>query len=145
MNDRTKTVCCDCVGSCKDNIKTDGVITNLHIPVLSLTVSPTIGQVKLNRAVGFDCNQVSSIGHKVFGISSTKSDNGEDFLITVIGKAVVEVGGHPINVGDSLITDVEGRAVPSDTNYYPNYGVNVFGYALESSKGVGSLIDVLLR
>lgn len=115
------------------------------------------------RCVGFGGGMVSTPGAKVAGVSEHGADAGAYYVAQCVGTAVVEAGAA-IAVGDSLIADAQGRAVPSSgalamddgatpvtssTASGPLVGADlpefVFADALEAAPAAGAFVEVLLR
>ena len=133
-----------------------------HIPQLSVLSLIAAGAVAANRAIGFDGAQATVQGQKVAGVSQYAAADGEAFAATTAGEAVIESGGE-IAVGDSLISDDEGRAIaagalaidagatpvtssgatgPLEGADLPDF---VFADALEAAATAGKFIRVLMR
>lgn len=122
------------------------------------------GAVAAHRAVGWDGAQVDAEGAKVAGIALAAAGDGELFAATIIGSATAETG-DAIAVGDSLVSDAEGRVIPADplaiatgtvgvTSTIANgeavflggdLPVHVFADAAESASGAGAFIEIVLR
>jgi len=133
------------------------------ITTLSLT-RPASGAITARRAVGFDGAQATVQGQKIMGIAHTDAADGEDLTLDVRGTAVIEAGAA-INIGDSLIVDAQGRAIPTTGNLAVAAGATavsstaangeiltggdlpeyVFADALEAATAAGEFIEVLLR
>ena len=136
---------------------------NSSITTLSLTTRAA-GAVTARRAVGFDGAQATVQGQKILGIAHTDAADGDSLALDVRGTAVVEAGAA-INVGDSLIVDAQGRAIPTTGNLAVAAGATavtstaangeiltggdlpefIFADALESAAAAGEFIEVLLR
>lgn len=122
------------------------------------------GAVAARRAVGFGGAQASAPGGKVAGVADYSADDGGYFTVTVIGTAVIETGAA-VAVGDGLIVDAQGRAIPSTgplalkagatavTSTAANGAIlqggdgpeHVFADAMEAAGASGAFIAVLLR
>jgi len=133
-------------------------------PLLELSLTAS-GAVTGLRCVGFSGAQAGTQGQKVAGVARYDAASGEVFPIIASGTAVVEAGAA-ITVGQSLIADSQGRAIPATGSLalaagaiavtssaangaailsgadLPEY---VFGDALEAADGSGRKIEVLLR
>lgn len=134
-----------------------------NIAILTLTMVAN-GTVEEHRVIGFDGAQATVQGQKVMGSAITSADDGESFGITTHGTAIVETGAA-IAVGDAIITDAQGRAIPttgplsvaagatpvtsSAANGTILQGATLpeysFGDALQAAAGTGERIEVLLR
>ncbi len=131
-------------------------------PVLDLTFRAS-GAVAARRCVTFAGAQATAAGSKIAGVARTIAANGEAFAVAVVGTVVVEAGAE-IAVGDGLVTDAQGRAVPASpltvaagatamTSSAANGAVLaggdppqfVFADAMEAATGAGKMIEVLLR
>lgn len=115
------------------------------------------------RCVGFDNAQADDQGQKVKGVAIARAAIGEATAVVVAGTAMV-VAGAATAVGDSLICDAQGRAIPAVTalglatgavavtssaaagplvgTEPPDY---VFADALTAATAAGDIIEVLLR
>lgn len=133
------------------------------IGTLALTVTAA-GAVAYARAVGFDGAQASVAGQKVLGVARYAVADGAAGAIDVAGTAIVETGAA-VAVGDSLIVDAQGRAVPSSGDLQVDAGAvavlsaaangavltgaelpeYVFADALQAADAAGELIEVLFR
>lgn len=121
------------------------------------------GAVTKHRAVGFDGAQATVQGQKVMAVSETDAVDGADFAATVIGTTVIE-SGAAVAVGNSLIVDAQGRAIPASaltvaagatavTSTAANGDIlvgadlpdYVFADALQAAAAAGEFIEVLLR
>ena len=133
-------------------------------PILELSLSAS-GAVANARCVGFSGAQATAQGQKVAGVARYDAASGEMFPATVSGTAIVEAGAA-VTVGQSLICDNQGRAIPATgslavktgavavTNSAANGSTilsgadlpeYVFGDALEAASAAGDKIEVLLR
>jgi len=110
------------------------------ISLLDLTVRAS-GAVTEHRAVGYDGAQATVQGQKVLGVSRYAAPAGTDVAATVAGTAVVETGAE-IDIGDSLICDAQGRAMPAVDDGSAEY---VFGDALQAAGAAGAFIEIKLR
>ncbi len=133
------------------------------ITTLSLTKAAS-GAITARRAVGFDGAQAAVQGQKILGIAHTDAAAGDLVSIDAKGTAIVEAGAA-INIGDSLIVDTQGRAIPTTGNLAVGAGATavtstaangeiltggdlpeyVFADALEAAAGAGEFIEVVLR
>jgi hypothetical protein len=122
------------------------------------------GAVTANRFVGFDGAQITTQGAKVAGVAQYDAGDGEDLATAVIGTAVIE-SGAAVNVGEGVIADSSGRAIPTTGEIAVESGTtavqstsadgtiltggempeHVVADALESASGAGEFIEVLLR
>lgn len=134
-----------------------------NISLLPLSAKAS-GAVAARRAVGFDGAQVTAQGAKVMGVADYGAASGEHYTATAVGTAVIEAGGA-IAVGDSLIADAQGRAIPSTGALavkagavaVTSTGANgailqggdapefVFADAMQAAGASGAFIEVLLR
>jgi hypothetical protein len=134
-----------------------------NISLLILTVIAT-GAVSENRAVAFNGSQASASGQKVMGTSMSRAATGEALAVVTSGTAIIE-SGAAITVGQSLMSDSQGRAIPvsgtlslasgatavtsSAANGAVLYGADLpeysFADAMQAASGAGELIEVLLR
>lgn len=132
------------------------------ITTLALT-KVAIGAVTACRAVGFDGAQATVQGQKVLGVAHTDAADGSELTINTRGTAMIEAGAA-IAVGESLIVDAQGRAIPTTGNLAVAAGATavtstaangeiltggdlpefVFADALEAA-AAGEFIEVLLR
>ena len=131
-------------------------------PVLDLTFRAG-GAVAARRCVTFAGAQATVAGSKVAGVARTLAANGEAFAVAAVGTVVVETGAE-VAVGDGLVVDSQGRAVPASpltvaagatamTSSAANGAVLaggdppqfVFADAMEAATGAGKMIEVLLR
>ncbi|MEI8396208.1 MAG: capsid cement protein [Rhodospirillaceae bacterium] len=113
----------------------------------------------------FSGAQATSQGAKVLGIAQTSVAGGIDCAVAVDGSVIVEAGAY-IAIGDSLICDNQGRAIPSTGALAVKAGATavtstaangaailqggdppefVFADALEAASEAGKKIEVLLR
>jgi hypothetical protein len=122
------------------------------------------GAVRAARCVGFDGAEATLQGQKVAGVAQYAAADEEDFGVALIGTVVVE-SGAAIDVGESLICDGQGRAIPTTGALEVGTGVvavlssaasggileggdlpeYVFADALQAASGAGEFIEVLLR
>lgn len=116
------------------------------------------------RGVGYDGAQATVVGQKIQGIAQRAVADGEASDAVTSGTSVVETGAA-YAVGDSLIMDAQGRAIPAtgvlgvvagatpvassaadgavlEGADLPEY---VFADALEASGGAGELREAHLR
>ncbi|MBF0402255.1 MAG: DUF2190 family protein [Magnetococcales bacterium] len=134
-----------------------------NISILTLTLIAS-GTVNPYRAIGFDGAQAAVQGQKTMGTSLSQANNSEAMAVVTHGTAIVE-SGAAILMGDSLITDNQGRAIPASgalalaagavavTSSAANGALlegadlpeYVFADALQAAAGVGEFIEVLLR
>lgn len=134
------------------------------IPILTLSIPVGGGAVTARRAVGFDGAQATVQGQKILGIARADVAFTGEIPVDVKGTTVVEAGAA-INIGDSLIVDAQGRAIPATgnlavaaggtavTSTAANGGIltggdlpeYVFGDALEAAAAAGEFIEVVLR
>lgn len=134
------------------------------ITMLALNVTAA-GAVAKRRAVGFNGAQATVKGQKVLGVAHTDAVSGDTLTVDVAGTAIIEAG-DAITVGQSLIVDTTGRAIPVTGSLaivagavavtsaaangatalsggdMPEY---VFADALEAAGAAGAFIEVLLR
>ncbi|MBF0096275.1 MAG: DUF2190 family protein [Magnetococcales bacterium] len=134
-----------------------------NITLLTLTVIAA-GVVGAHRAVGYGGAQASAQGQKVMGVSQCPAVAGEAVGLVSSGTAVVE-SGAAFDVGQSLIVDSQGRAIPSigalalaagavavtssaangailHGGEMPEY---VFADALQAASKAGEFVEILLR
>lgn len=134
---------------------------SISVLTLTLVASSTVGE---SRIVGFDGAQATTQGQKVMGPSMTEAASGEVMAVVTQGTAIIETGAA-ISVGDSLITDSVGRAIPvtggltvatgavAVTSSAANGAIlsgadlpeYVFADSLQSAAAAGEFIEVLLR
>lgn len=133
------------------------------ITTLALAVVAS-GAVTAYRAVGFDGAQATTQGQKIMGIAHTDAADGDPLTVNTDGTVPVE-SGAAIAVGDSLIVDAQGRAIPTTGNLGVAAGGTtvtstaangevleggdlpefVFADALEAASAAGEFIEVLMR
>jgi hypothetical protein len=133
------------------------------VSILDLTVRAS-GAVSIHRGVGYDGAQATVQGQKVIGVSRYAAADGTDFAVTTHGTAIVETGAE-VAVGDSLICDDQGRAIPATGPLGVAAGATpvtstaadgailegadlpefVFADALQAAGGAGKFIEVKLR
>ena len=133
------------------------------ISVLTLSVT-TSSAVTEARAVGFDCAQATVQGQKVMGVAATDAASGETLAVVTHGTAVME-SGAAISIGDSVMVDVDGKAiavtgalgVASGGTAVTSAAANgailngadlpefVLGDALQAAAGAGEFIEIMLR
>ncbi|MBF0095527.1 MAG: DUF2190 family protein, partial [Alphaproteobacteria bacterium] len=122
------------------------------------------GAIAARRAIGFDNAQATVQGQKVKGVAKYAAADTKDVAIIAAGVVVVEAGAA-IAVGDSLIVDTQGRAIPSTggltvktgavavTSTAANGAVLaggdapefVFADALQAASAAGQFVEALLR
>ena len=132
-------------------------------PIQSLTVKAS-GALVQNRFVKFDGAQAGVQGEKVLGVAEFNAADTELATVGIAGTVVVEAGAA-IAVGDSVITNASGKAIPvtgalavasgatpvtsSAANGAILQGADlpdfVAGDALEAAAADGDFIEVLLR
>lgn len=105
-----------------------------EIPVLVLTRTASAA-ITGKRFVGFD-NAQATAGANVLGVSQYGVIAGQDFPVTVIGTAAVEVGAA-ITDGQELEADAQGRAVPKTTG-------KTVARALASATAAGQFVEAFL-
>ncbi len=108
-------------------------------PGLTLT-RIAAGEVHANRAVTFGGTTPNASGAKVLGVSVFDAVPGEPFGVIVSGTAIIEAGGA-VAVGDDIIADAQGRAIPASGAA----GERPFADALTAASGAGKLIEVILK
>jgi len=133
------------------------------ISVLTGTLT-ALGAISQFRAVGFDGAQATVQGQKVAGVATVKAVDGDDIGVDMVGTTIIEAGAA-ISVGDGLIIDAQGRAIPTTGEINIPSGATgvastaangailaggempeyVFADALESAAAAGEFIEVLLR
>ncbi len=85
----------------------------MKAPIALLTLSLVAsGAVTRRRAVKFSGAQATVQGEKVAGVAEQDAATGALVAVTAIGEMIVE-SGAAIAVGDDLIVDAQGRAIPS--------------------------------
>ncbi|WP_130471743.1 DUF2190 family protein [Candidatus Magnetaquicoccus inordinatus] len=134
-----------------------------NISILTLTVIAS-GAVTEHRAIAFNGSQATQAGQKVMGSSVSRAATGEPLAVVTCGTAIIEAGAA-ITVGQSLICDSQGRAVPTTGSLTVGSGAVavsssaangaillggdlpefVFADALQAASAAGELIEVLLR
>jgi len=121
------------------------------------------GAVTQYRAVGFDGAQATVQGQKVLGVAAYDAVDGQEFPVNVDDTVLVEAGAA-INVGDALIVDAQGRAIPASqlgvaagatqvTSTAANGNIlsgsippeYIFADALEAAAAAGDIIEVITR
>ncbi|MEQ8747346.1 capsid cement protein [Pyruvatibacter sp.] len=122
------------------------------------------GAVRAFRGIGYDGAEADTQGQKVLGVSQRAAAAAEASDVAVTGTTVVEAGAA-ITLGDSLIVDAQGRAIPSTGALGLDAGATavtssaangdiltggdlpeyVFADALEAASAAGDLIEVKLR
>ncbi len=133
------------------------------IPMLTLSFH-ALGAVAACRAIGFNGAQATVQGQKIMGVSAHAVASEEIGAADAVGTGIIECGGN-IAVGDSLISDNQGRAmkatgalaVKAGATQVTSTGANgatvlqgadlpefVFADALEAG-GTGDKIEVLFR
>lgn len=132
-------------------------------PLLALTMTAS-GAVSARRLVGYDGAQATVQGQKVVGSAAYDAADGDHFAVNAKGTAIIEIGAA-VSVGDELIVDADGKAIPSTgalsvgagatpvTSSAANGAIltgatlpeHVFADALEAGAADGDLIEVLMR
>lgn len=122
------------------------------------------GTVRAFRGVGYDSAEADTQGQKVIGVSQRAAADTEASDVGVAGTTVIEAGAA-IAVGDSLIVDDQGRAIPTTgalgldagATDVTSSGANgdiltggdlpefVFADALETAAAAGDFIEAKLR
>lgn len=122
------------------------------------------GAVAAYRGVGFDGAQATAQGQKILGIAQRAAADAEASDAVKYGSTIVETG-DAIAVGDSLIMDANGRAIPVTGALAVDAGATamtssaangevliggdlpeyVFADALEAASAAGEFIEVLMR
>lgn len=122
------------------------------------------GAVTARRAVTFAGAQATTQGEKVLGVSQYDAADTELVAVDTIGTTIIEAGAA-IAVGDSLIVDAQGRAIPVTGNLVvaagatavPSSAANgeiltggdlpefVFADAMQAASAAGEFIEVHLR
>ncbi|MBF0453260.1 MAG: DUF2190 family protein [Magnetococcales bacterium] len=105
-----------------------------NISVLTLTLTAS-GTVSSHRAIGFDGAQATSQGQKVAGATLSQADDGGSVAVITHGTAIIESGAS-IAVGDSLMTDSQGRVIPATT-----LGISSGAVAVSSSAADGAILE----
>lgn len=134
------------------------------ITTLTLSLKAS-GAVAKRRAVGFNGAQATVQGQKVVGVSHEAAVADEYFPTDTSGTTIIEAGAA-VAVGQSLIVDAQGRAIPATGALAIKAGATamtstaangagvlqggdlpeyVFADALEAAAGAGAFIEVLLR
>lgn len=133
-----------------------------NISVLTLTLIAS-GAVTANRAIGFDGAQATVQAAKIMGASVTDAVSGSAVAVITHGSAIME-SGAVIAVGDSLVTDAQGRVIPANSLALESGAVAVtssgangaileggdlpefvFADAMAAASAAGIMIEVLLR
>lgn len=129
----------------------------------SLTVKATTAITEF-RGVGFDGAQASVQGQKILGTAHFSGVVGDEITVDIDDTVLVEAGAA-IAVGDALIMDAQGRAIPSTGEIgvaaggvaVASTGANgailtggimpeyVFADALEAATAAGQIIEVITR
>ncbi|NQV83913.1 MAG: DUF2190 family protein [Rhodospirillales bacterium] len=104
------------------------------ISILALTLLAS-GAIVKHRGITIAGAQATNQGEKVLGVSQTDAADTEAVAVETIGTTVVETGAA-IAVGDSLIVDVQGRAIPVTGNL----GVGAGATAMTSSAANGDVL-----
>ncbi len=81
------------------------------LPTLTLTAKAS-GAVTANRLVAYSGARCGTQAMKVLGVAVYDAADGTDYPVDVDGTSIVEAGAA-IAVGDSLVTDNQGRAIPA--------------------------------
>lgn len=122
------------------------------------------GAIAARRAVGFDDAQATVQGQKVKGVAKYAAADTLDVAIIAGGVVVIETGAA-IAVGDSMIVDTQGRAIPSTGGLALGAGATavtssaangailtggdapefVFADALQAATAAGQFVEALLR
>ncbi|OBS10792.1 DUF2190 family protein [Acidihalobacter prosperus] len=130
---------------------------------LSLTLKATTA-ITQHRGVGFDGAQASAQGQKVLGVAHFDAVIGDEVTVDVDDTVLVEAGAA-IAIGDALIMDAQGRAIPSTGEIGVAAGATavtssaangailtggimpeyVFADALEAATAAGQIIEVITR
>jgi len=79
--------------------------------LLALTMTAT-ALIAENLAVKYSGVQCDTQGEKVLGVACYGAAIGANYAVDVIGTTKI-IAGDDVAVGDSLIVDSEGRAIPS--------------------------------
>jgi hypothetical protein len=133
-----------------------------NISILTLTLIAG-GAINAGRAIDFAGFQATTQGQKVMGAAVTDAPLGSGVAVVTHGTAVME-SGAAIAIGDSLITDSQGRVIPASalavtTGATPVTSSSANGTILEGSElpdfivadamqaasSAGKIIEVLLR
>lgn len=133
-----------------------------NIAILTLTQTAS-GAVTAHRAIGFEGAQATVQGQKILGIAVTDATDGQAVALITHGTAIV-VSGAAMAVGDSLISDDQGRLIPASAlgvaeGATPVTGTAANGAILEgadlpafvvadalyAASAAGESIEVLLR
>jgi hypothetical protein len=101
----------------------------------SLTAS---GAVAVNRFVTFAGAQVSAVGGKAMGSALMAATVGQSFPVLALGIGEVESGGA-VAVGDSIISDVQGRGIVSAATA----GHWILGHATKATTAAGQTLEYL--
>lgn len=91
------------------------------------------------RCVDFTGAPISAAGSRIAGVAKRPAAAGEAFEAACIGTAVIEAGAA-IAVGQPLIADAQGRAVPSSGDP----AQFVIAHALQAAGAAGQCIEALL-
>jgi hypothetical protein len=138
-------------------------LSRQNVSLLDLNVLAA-GAITACRAVGYGGLQATVQGQKVMGAAVTDQIAGQYLPVTAIGTAVME-SGAAVAVGDSLIVDATGRAIPTTgalgllvgatavTSSAANGAIltggnppeYIFADALQAASGAGQFIEVVLR
>jgi hypothetical protein len=106
-------------------------------PLLALTMTP-VAAVPACRAVAYDGELVDTAGARVFGVSQYAIPAGRAGAVTVAGTATIETGAA-VGVGDALISDAAGRAIPAAALAIQS-GVTTLTSTLSSGNFVGAIL-----
>lgn len=133
-------------------------------PLLTLTLKAA-GAITKHRAVKFNGAQAAVQGEKIAGVSRVDAVAGDLVPVDASGTVIIE-SGAAIAVGDALIVDVQGRAIPSTGPLAVKAGATamtstaangagvlqggdgpefVFADALQAAAGAGEFIEVFMR
>ncbi len=116
------------------------------------------------RAVGFDGAQATVQGQKVVGVAKHDAEVADAMAVGILGSVTIEAGAA-IAIGDGLIVDANGRAIPTAGEITLDAGATavtstaangaimsggempeyIFADALEVANAAGDFIEVLLR
>ena len=133
----------------------------ISLMALSLTA---IGAIAIHRLVTHAGAQATTQGEKVLGAATTDAADGASVAVDCIGTGVVETGAA-VAVGDSLIVDAQGRAIPATGNLAVAAGATpvtssaangevlegadlpefVFADALQVASAAGKFVEVKFR